>query len=128
MIWATLAMLCIVFVESFRKLGVARHTLRTRDLSRRSLAVIRAPDLDDEHKERVLQRNAGALLIQTLLFVGKLSLIVVALAGVYLVAVHLLPVTRTELDARLLSPLIWFVMTVFALLYVGIRNVVAKRL
>ena len=128
MINVLLLLMCVVFVELFRVLDLRRHVARTLDISRESLAAVRSTTLDDDEKEAITRQASLALVRQSGLFLAKLLVIVLVLAGLGLAAVHLLGVDADRLTARLLAPTVWLAMTVIAVLYVWIRHAVAQRL
>lgn len=128
MIPVILLLMCVAFVELFRALDARRHVTATLGISRESLAAVRSTTLDDDQKEAITRQASVALARQSLLFVGKLLLIVLILGAIYLAAVHLIGVDADQLDARLLSPLVWLAMTAAAAAYVWIRHAIAQRL
>ena len=75
-----------------------------------------------------MQQGSLTLFKQTGLFVVKLGAVLLVPAGLYLAAVHVAGVDPDELDARLMSPLVWLAMSAVAALYVWIRHAVASRL
>lgn len=128
MLYAALAVMCIAFVEVFRLLRLQDQLTNTLRISRESLEIVRSETMTDDEKEVASRRSSIALFGQTGLFLGKLVLTLVGPAVVYLLAVFALKLDRAELDASLMSPLVWLAMTVLALIYVGIRHAVTRRL
>lgn len=128
MIVAVLAAMVVVFAELFLALGLRGHFRVTTDASREVMAILRSETMSDDDKETAMRRLSLQLIRQSGLFLAKLALILAAMAGLYLIAIHLLGVDAARLDASLLSPLVWLAMTIAAVHYVWIRHALARRL
>lgn len=128
MVHAALVLMSVAFVELIRVLRLQEQVRATVRISRASLEVVRSTTMSDYEKELASRRSSVALIRQTGMFAGKLTVALLGPVAIYVAALLTPGVDRARLDARLTSPVVWLGMTVLALIYLGIRRVVARRL
>ena len=126
MIYAALALMCVLFIELFILLNLRLRADEIFSVSREAMQTMSSKSLSDAEKEVAIRGCSLRLLKATLLFTGLFGLIVLALVAVYVAFVAMFPDLRGPLDAALLSPLVLAGMTAGALAYIWLRRAITK--
>ena len=119
---AALALAGIVFHELFVRLGVLADARRLLEVGPEATRVIRSATLSDGDKERAMRRMSVAVLRDTLRFVSKLALVLVACGAVALVVARALGLSGEALGALLVSWPALALLVAFVPLYGWLRR------
>ena len=128
MIYAYLVASSIVFVELFIFLNIRASAIAIVAQSRDSMAVLTSREMSDEEKEPLVRRASLNIFVATLVFLVKFLFIAAALFGIYWALVAIFPELHNQIVTSLVSPIVVLVLTVIALLYAWVRNVVLEKL
>ena len=128
MIFLVLAIFSIVFIEMFIALKIIPDAQGVLKLSAQSVEVMKSKEMTDREKESFMRTNSLNMLKATAKFIFKFLLIV----GVLVLLSFLIELYSTELSEAVIASFSsikhMVIITVAAMFYVWIRNVVSKKL
>lgn len=119
--------LCIVFLELFIRLSVARDAMGILAASRDAMRVMSSPGLSDDEKEAHVRGGSLSIMKATLRMTGKLLAIGIVLYVLYRVVALVLPATGRAIPAMLIEPVPIVVLTAVTLGYAWARARVIDR-
>lgn len=128
MIYLSLGILCIFFIELFILFNVFADVRSVLIISREAFATLSSKQLSDDEKEMKVRRYSLDIGKSTLVFMSKGVLIGVFLYALYhflLIVFSLSDVVVIEV-ALLLSTIL--AMTLFSLFYTRLRSVIIQRI
>lgn len=126
MIYASLAIFCVVFVELFLFLDIRKDVARLASTAQESLRVLASAKMTDDEKEALVRRASLDLFKATGLFTVKVIAIVAVLYLVYSLFIVALPDLEPELLQSFVSPLAILITSIVAMGYAWLRNVILK--
>ena len=128
MIYLFLIVSTIVFVEIFIATNILSSAHSISAASRRAISTFRSPEMSDDEKEIIIVGMSKDIAIATFVFSAKFILILLFLYGLYIAAVQLSLITQDEFLDSMQSLRTIIALTVLAVVYIQVRNVVLKRL
>lgn len=126
MIYAFLLVSCIVFIELFMVLDLRKDASRIIAGSREAMRVIMSPEADDDEKEAFVRRASADMFVATFKFLLKFLIIFLALYALYALVSYIVPAIRGPILESLVSPIVIVGLTLLAMAYVWLRNVILK--
>lgn len=128
MIYITLFLLCILFIELFILFDINSNIKSVLHLSREAFKIIMSTELDDEEKEKLVRKSSLDIFKATLLFLTKVVLVFLVLYVVY--KVLLLSFSLSEDRIIEVSFFLHTIvsLTLMGLLYSWLRSVIIRRL
>ena len=128
MIYVALLLLSVLFIELFVLFdinGTVRSVLR---ISRDAYSVMMSSDLGDDEKERFVRRSALDMFKITLVFLVKITFILLALYGLYILLSSVLPLSEDRLIEVSFLPQTIIALILLSFLYIRLRSVIIRRL
>lgn len=128
MMYLVLLIYAVIFVELFILFKIIQDAQGVLALSSKSVEVMKSSEMSDREKETFMRTNSLTMMKATFKFIGKFFLIILALVA----ANYIVELISTELAAKVVasftSLIDIIIVTVVAMLYVWIRNVISKKL
>lgn len=128
MMYLVLFIYAIIFIELFILLKIIPDAQGVLALSSKSIEVMKSNEMSDREKEAFMRTNSLTMMKATFKFIGKFLLIIVALV----VANYIVELISAELAAQVMASFtslrVIIIVTVVAMIYVWIRNVISKKL
>jgi hypothetical protein len=128
MIYITLLLLSVLFIELFIILdinGTVRSVLR---ISRDACSIMKSSELDENEKERFVRRSALDMFRITLVFIAKIVLILLALYVLYIILSSMFSLSEASLIEASFLPQTIIALILFGFLYIRLRSVIIRRL
>lgn len=128
MMYLVLFIYAIIFVELFILFKIIQDAQGVLALSSKSVEVMKSNEMSDREKEAFMRTNSLTMMKATFKFIGKFLLIIIALVA----ASYIVELISAELAAQVIasftSLIDIIIVTVVAMIYVWIRNVISKKL
>ena len=128
MIYAVLLLISFLFIEFFVLLRMRKTALSIVTLSQRAIGVVFSKDLSDDQKEVLIRQASVEMFKTTFKFFIKLISIVLGLYLAYMLLAKVLPFSETAFVESLYSVKVIILVTLAAMAYVWLRNVIFQRL
>lgn len=126
MIYASLAIFCVAFVELFLFLNIRKDIALLASTAQESLRVLSSSKMTDDEKEALVRRASLDLFKATGLFTTKVIAIFVVLYFIYFLFIGASPDLEPELLQSFVSPLAILITSIVAMCYAWVRNVIFK--
>jgi len=128
MLYAVLLAYAIIFIELFIGLKIIHDAYDVLQLSSKSIGVMKSSSMTDREKEIFMRTNSLSMLLTTFNFIGKfffifVTLFLINLAVEFFSADLALKVTESFTSIKFIT-----LVTIVAIFYVWIRDVVRKKL
>ncbi len=117
---------CVIFIELFIFLDLKNDAMRLVTQSRKAMSVVMSSKLDDDAKEAFLRQASIEMFKATFVLAMKFLVITVVLYAMYWLLVTIAPDLRVPILESFVSPVVIIGVTVVAMSYAWVRNVVRK--
>jgi hypothetical protein len=128
MIYLSLMLLSIVFIELFIQFNVNGSIRSILRISQDAFAVIMSSDLDDEAKEKLVRRSSLDIFRATLIFFVKFALICLAVYVIFRLLSYLFSLSENQMIAASFLLSTMAALIVLGFLYIWLRGVIVRRL
>jgi len=128
MIYISLFLLCITFIELFILLNLNSNIKSVLGRSRNAYEVIMSTELNDEEKEKRVRKSSLDIFRDTIIFFVKMILMTLILYIFYKVLLFLFSLSEDQVIAVSLSLYTVVALTLAALFYGWLRSVIIQRL
>ncbi len=128
MIYASLSVICVLFVELSILLKLNDAVKSLFSLSRQAFGVITSKELSDLEKEVMIRQAFLDVLKVTSVFIFKFVVILLVLYSAYLLFAIVLPFSEQAFVDSLYSIEVIVLLTLVAVVYFWLRNVIVQRL
>lgn len=126
MIYASLTIFCIVFVELFLFLNIRKDIALVASTAQESLRVLASAKMTDDAKEAFVRRASLALFKATGFFAAKVIAILFTLYFIYFLFIVASPGLEQDLLRSFVSPMVILITSIVAMCYAWVRNVILK--
>ena len=121
--YIALAIMCLVFIETFVALRVTSHINSIIDSSKNAYSKLQSKTCDDSEKEKAARDASLKIFLETGIFTCKIFVIILAVTAVYFAASALVGLKLDEFVASTTSVAAITATLILAPLYVKIRYV-----
>lgn len=121
MIYFSLFIMCILFIETSYWLGLMAHIRAIIIASKASIACILSKDISDAEKEKSARTNSLAIFKDTFLFVVKFGIAAAIVFVMYGVLLQFTDISLDHLASLLMSWSALITLSIFSILYIKIR-------
>lgn len=121
MIYFSLFIMCILFIETSYWLGLMAHIRAIIIASKASIACILSKDISDAEKEKSARTNSLAIFKDTFLFVVKFGMAAAIVFVMYGVLLQFTDISLDHLASLLMSWSALITLSIFSILYIKIR-------
>lgn len=121
MIYFSLFIMCILFIETSYWLGLMAHIRAIITASKASIACILSKDISDAEKEKSARTNSLAIFKDTFLFVVKFGIAAAIVFVMYGVLLQFTDISLDHLASLLMSWSALITLSIFSILYIKIR-------
>jgi hypothetical protein len=128
MIYLSLLLLCIIFIELFILLDLNSNIKSVFVRSKDAYNVVISTKLNDDVKEKSVRQSSLAIFKDTVIFLVKLILVIFILYIIYILLLSLFSLSKDQMIAASFSLYTIIILTVASLIYSWIRSVIIKRL
>jgi len=128
MIYFALLLLSILFIELFILFDINDTVRSVLRISRDAYSVMRSPELDENQKERFIRRSALDMFRITLVFLVKITFILLALYVLYVILSSVFSLSEDRLIAASFLPQTIIALILLGFLYIRLRSVIIRRL
>lgn len=126
MIYASLTIFCVVFVELFLFLDIRKDIALVASTARKSLGVLASSEMADDAKEAFVRHASLDIFRTTGIFATKVIAIFVVLYFIYVLFIVASPDLEQDLLQSFVSPMVILITSIVAMCYVWVRNVILK--
>jgi hypothetical protein len=128
MIYITLLSLSVLFIELFILLDINDTIGSVFRISRDAYSIMKSSELDENEKERFVRRSSLDMFKITLVFLVKITFILLALYGLYILLSSVLPLSEDRLIEVSFLPQTIIALILLSFLYIRLRSVIIRRL
>lgn len=128
MIYIALFAICTLFIELFILLRLNDTIKSVFDLSQQAVGVVTSKQLNDNEKEVIIRQTSLEMFKVTFIFIFKFVAIVLILYLAYLLLAEILSFSEATFVESLYSIKVIILLTLVAIVYLRLRNVVVQRL
>ena len=128
MIYFALLLLSVLFIELFVLFDINDTVRSVLRISRDAYSVMRSPELDENQKERFIRRSALDMFRITLVFLVKITFILLALYVLYIILSSVFSLSEDRLIAASFLPQTIIALILLGFLYIRLRSVIIRRL
>ena len=126
MIYLFLMISCVIFIELFIFFDLKNDAMKLVTQSREAMSVVMSSKLHDDSKEAFMRQASIETLKGTFMFAMKFLLITVVLYAIYWLLITMVPDLRVPILESFVSPTVIIGVTVAAMSYAWLRNVILK--
>lgn len=128
MIYLSLFLLCIIFIELVILLDLSSNIKSVFVRSQDAYNIIISTKLNDDAKEKRVRQSSLAIFKDTVFFLVKLILTIFILYVIYIILLSLFSLSEDQMVAASFSLYTIISLTVAAFFYSWLRSVIIKRL
>jgi len=128
MIYFALLLLSVLFIELFVLFDINDTVRSVLRISQDAYSVMRSPELDENEKERFVRRSALDMFKITLIFLVKITFILLALYALYIILSSVFSLSEDRLIEASFLPQTIIALILLGFLYIRLRSVIIRRL
>jgi len=128
MIYITLLLLSVLLIELFVLLDITHSVRSVLRISRDAYSTMMSSELDENVKEQFVRRSSLDMFKITLLFLVKITFVLLVLYVLYMILSSLFSLSEDRLIEVSFLPQTIIALIIFGFLYIRLRNVIIRRL
>ena len=128
MIYITLLLLSVLLIELFVLLDITHSVRSVLRISRDAYSTMMSSELDENVKEQFVRRSSLDMFKITLLFLVKITFVLLVLYVLYMILSSVFSLSEDRLIEVSFLPQTIIALIIFGFLYIRLRNVIIRRL
>ena len=128
MIYITLLLLSVLLIELFVLVDITYSVRSVLRISRDAYSTMMSSELDENVKEQFVRRSSLDMFKITLLFLVKITFVLLVLYVLYMILSSVFSLSEDRLIEVSFLPQTIIALIIFGFLYMRLRNVIIRRL
>jgi len=128
MIYITLLLLSVLLIELFLLVDITHSVRSVLRISRDAYSTMMSSELDENVKEQFVRRSSLDMFKITLLFLVKITFVLLVLYVLYMILSSVFSLSEDRLIEVSFLPQTIIALIIFGFLYIRLRNVIIRRL